>query len=934
MKINALQILHNKQSVNDKKELPNISQNYFQLNDENMKIASKAMTAIGRAQVSFQGKVFTKDDELQAIEYFKKGETYENIAKKMNRSVATIHKYISKQDNFKELEAERNKILDHEKNCVPAQINMEFIISSFVNGDSKASIAKKSGCSVKQLDKYLRTNSNFKELEAERNKNLQAKQQVIIDLYVKGKKRKDIAIAAECDLSTVTNTIKRQPNYEELLSKHLEANPKRVSLDVKQKMLVLYNEGYSYRQIGKILGLPKTTVFNVLNSMLELTRGKSNAQHNPVLIEDAIVNQFEKLYREGKVFREIEDEFNSKFSAQVIRNNLCKKDNWAEIKAEHNLNKKIVKRETLSSEEKDVVVDYYKNGHTMREIAENLGFTLYSVEMLLKSLDDIGDVRKEHIQNYRDRSSTSILSSKVIEEIIELRKAGKTYSQISQLTEISPCSARNKIVELDKNGEIEKSYYANKDAEKNRVITEIIEQYNQGCKVGDLCQKYGYSESTIQAIVRIKQDKTGCPEIAGRKYEEYSLNDLRDRVLRFYIEDKCSSSITGDFISYLAEKDDTFISNYKNTIIEFCRDLDKIETMSENTETFVNKSSSIQFFKALYESAISNNEKERLNDDFVFLCNEFNKISHSLDRYHLSEIKAQLESLMPKDVNQEEKIELMKDLIEEIKQKLEYPTRQNKNSINNLVTYHYYNNSTEDDDVEILSTIKEEYGKAFKLDNIQNQSNQEKFGQIINIAKAFKDGGVNLNPELANELRFIFPIFYNKAGAMNNGIKLLVELDDYFNSDDEQKYLLKNFGQFIDGRVFCDDILNVFMDKIYKYSYKNIGENKINIDLTDSVLKDKRWQALSNGDKEDFISAMENGVVVNDKASKNKLNIIKFEGKTAPSDYKIYALKIDSDWRILGYQDPNNSKNYIFDFIGKHSNLESYRKNFEKTHKF
>lgn len=934
MKINELQILYNKQSVNDKKKSPNVSKNYSQLNDEDMKIASKAITAIGRAQVSFQGKIFTNDDERQAIEYFKDGETYEEIAKKMHRNVATIHEHISRQDNYEELNAEHKKNLDQKKKSDFEQINSEILISSFINGASKESIAKKLGCSVRKLDKYLSTYPNFKELEAERNKSQQDKQQAIIDLYIKGEKRNDIAIAVGCNPSTVTMTIKRQPNYEELRAKHLEANPKRVSLEDKQKMLDLYNLDYSYRQIAKILGSSSSTVFNILNSMIELTRGKSNAQYNPVLIEDVIVNQFEKLYREGKVFREIEDEFKGKYSDRVIRNNLCKKDNWAEIKAEHNLNKKIVKRETLSSSEKTAVVNYYKNGYTMREIVKKLGCTLYSVEMLLKSLDDIDDVRQEHIRNYRDRSETKVLTSKKIEEIVELRKTGKTYSQISQLAKVPSCSARKKIAELDKNGEIEKEYSKNRTAEKNRVITEIIEQYNQDCEVGDLCQKYGYSESTIQAIIRIKQDKTGCPEIEGRKYEEYSSSDLKDRILRFFVEDKCTSFITEDFICYLVEKDAKFIDYYKNSIIEFCRDLDKIETMSANTEAFINKSSSILFFKALYEKTVIDNEKERLNDDFASLCNEFNNISHSLDKYHLSEIKAQLETLMPKDVNQKEKIILMKDLIDEINQKLEHPTRLNKNIINNLVIYHYYNNSTEDDDIEIFNSVKEKYGKTFNLDDIQNQSNQEKLGQIINITKTIDERGVNLNPELANELQFILPEFYGREGLKNNGIKLLVELDDYFNSNDEGKYLLKNFKPMIDGRVMCETILNVFMDKIYKYSYKNIGENKINIELADSVLKDKKWQSLSLVDKFAFISAMEDGVVVNDKASKGKFNIIKSAGKTSSGDYKIYELKIDSDWRIFGYQEPNESKNYVFDTIGKHSNLEAYRKNFEKTHKF
>ena len=107
--------------------------------------------------------------------------------------------------------------------------------------------------------------------------------------------------------------------------------------------------------------------------------------------------------------------------------------------------------------------------------------------------------------------------------------------------------------------------------------------------------------------------------------------------------------------------------------------------------------------------------------------------------------------------------------------------------------------------------------------------------------------------------------------------------------------------------------MKVFMDKIYSYTYENIGPEKISISLEESILKDTNWQKLQPKEQADFIKTMENGIIDRSSKSQGRYNIIKYENKIR--DYQIVELKINSKWRIFGYQDPENSKKFIFDNI-------------------
>ena len=188
-----------------------------------------------------------------------------------------------------------------------------------------------------------------------------------------------------------------------------------------------------------------------------------------------------------------------------------------------------------------------------------------------------------------------------------------------------------------------------------------------------------------------------------------------------------------------------------------------------------------------------------------------------LEQNHIS--TAYLEEILSNEINQEEAIIQINNLFKLIETKLERPSRKDKSDINNMIKYYYFSNSTEDNDILLYQNAVENYNKIYNqtlsIEDIESEpdSTKEKLGQIINILNILD--GEPINPELANEYQEFIKIFIGKSPLKNRALQALVALENYFNSDDEQIYLLKNFEPIAQECILDQEIMKVFMDKIY-----------------------------------------------------------------------------------------------------------------------
>ena len=161
----------------------------------------------------------------------------------------------------------------------------------------------------------------------------------------------------------------------------------------------------------------------------------------------------------------------------------------------------------------------------------------------------------------------------------------------------------------------------------------------------------------------------------------------------------------------------------------------------------------------------------------------------------LADTYSYFENLIPSDTDSIENINAFNNIIKDISSRLENPTKTNKNSVHNLVLYHYYALSSEDEACmrleNAITNYNKIYNKTLSLEEIEKEDNitKERIGQIINITNILD--GTAISTELANEYQEFIEIFKDKTQIKNRAIQSLVILENYFNSDNKDKYFKK-----------------------------------------------------------------------------------------------------------------------------------------------
>ena len=880
------------------------------------------------------------------IELYKAGYTFAEIANITGCNIAAIHKYLHSQEDWNEIHKINSQ--NSKRNVISEEEVKEFE-NQYVQGASIADIGQKFNHAHKTIKKHLEELPNWEEINKKHNEILNQTslnyKQEIINLFTQGKAIKEIAQELDRDQSTILMILRKLPNFKELKEIHDEAKIK----DLLKQTEELYNSGYSFAQIANLLDSSKSKIYRTLqlsknleeiqanhelnknNVKQEIVSNKTRTKHPKkqarILTNDTI-NKTLDLYAKGKIMKEIAAELNTDIN--TISKIINSAPNAEEIKNLHNEVLKIPS---------DNIIELYKKGYTIKEIKAKVGGTIYSINKCLCSHENIDEIKKEHYENFKAKN---IISPDIVEKIIHLRKQGKTFSQISNITNISSATARNYIKKLDTDNSIKKEYEKNRPIEQRRIINEIICAYEAGQDITNLYENYGFAKSTIESIIRIKQNKTTTIKSEQPQYENFSLSELEDRINTFYLtygeEEKYSELIktTDDennllsqllnIIEDIDKNNNTYIDENKEILITFCKDLDEIEKNPERIRDIIKSDN----FKAI--QPLCQNEDALLNT-LSAIHEKAGNIFNLLEKNHINTIY--LEEMIPNEINQKEDITLLNNLFELIETTLKTPSDKNKSFVNNIIKYHYFSNSTEDKDILLYENAIENYNliydKKLSRENTNNESEiiKEQLGQIIHWTNILEKEVSK--QDFTNETQEFVEIFIDKPPLKNKSIKALVTLENYFNSDIEQKYLLKNFEPIAKECILDQEIMKVFMDKIYSYSYNSVGEENIDIKLENAVLNDNIWQKLQPKEKADFIKTMENSIIERSAKSKGKYNVIKYEGKV--KDYQIVELKIDSKWRIFGYQDPKNSKNFIFDAIGEDGKgLDKYKKEFFKSH--
>lgn len=890
--------------------------------------------------------IITEETLAKIVELYKQGLSAKKIGEIVNCGETTVARCISKQSNKAELE------IEHKANSTIRTITKEEeknIAELYKQGKSLGEISKITNLGPERVLSNLKKQDNWEEIEKEhtKNKKLTVIRQELVDkmveLYKQGKSINEIANILGCGESSVSRHITKQENKDELIKSNKENSPQKeikeatiITPDRLNQIIELFKNGKSFKEISLEIGCNQTTVARKLRKLENWKElEKENIKNSPrTIITTDTVEKMVELFKQGKSANAIANILHC--NPTTVLDYIEKQPNKNKIKEEHAKNRT---QFSVNQEYIEKMIEMYKQGKSTNEIAKILGCSKTTVKNQIKKSKDLNEIKQEHIKNFNAKSKDRILVTKdIVEEMARLRKEGKSTRRIATILGCSKNAVINNLSKREDYSKIEKEYIKNKLNEKRKTLDDIVKEYTSGTSIEELSKKYDYTESTIKCIIDIKQRNTDYTETKEHQYDTYNIQELQGRIVEFYINNTIENEKLENIIDFIDSTNKYITEENKPVLISLCRDLDKIEQNPNDIEKTIQGSNSIPTI----EMWISKEKEE--DEAFERLHEKIGEMHITLQTNELFSAAELLESLIPTNKNETVKIKTITELIAIVEDKLNTnnSTNKDKNYINNLITFYDYNNKNNEESASAIKKAIKIYNidaeQEINIANITEEDNEikEKIGQILNISNILD--GQPLNQRLANEYKYFVDICRGKDAIKEKMVYTLAKLDNYFKQDNEDKYLYKNFEQLAKECILDQDIIKIFLEKIYKYTYKNIGNEHLNLELTNTVLEDNIWRKTLNAkEKSDFIKTLENGILDLNPRSKGRINVIKGEGKieSGGKKYQLVELKIDSQWRIFGYQDPNNGKNFIFDKIGRDDNgINNYKANFFKTHNF
>ncbi len=389
------------------------------------------------------------------IELYKNGMSAAAIGKELGCSASSVLYYISECNDYekiKKIHIQNNQT----KRFIPTPEFIEKAISEYRSGKQIYVIAKELECSATALNRYLKQQANYDEIEQEHIQNNQGvaivtedKVKQIVQLYREGMLCKDIAKKVGCADSTVSRYLKEQEDYDSLAVEHYSKSTRSrkgmrksvITAEMIDKMIKLYREGYPYDYIAKMLKISGTTVSKYIQGNerfeeIEQMHIKNNKSSLAILTDDKIM-LITLLYKQGKTTKQIASIVGC--SNVTVGKILRDSDYWNEIQEEHikNYNGPLA---ILTKEKIEQMEKLYREGKTSEQIAELLNCSFSAVMQHLKRHTEWKDIRNDFVENYSGKKIK--LSEGKRAKIKELSKQGKTADEIAEIIGISNSTVR------------------------------------------------------------------------------------------------------------------------------------------------------------------------------------------------------------------------------------------------------------------------------------------------------------------------------------------------------------------------------------------------------------------------------------------------------------------------------------------------------------
>jgi len=326
-------------------------------------------------------------------------------------------------------------------------------------------------------------------------------------LYGEGKTYREVGEVFGLTGESIQGALK---NAGKLESRFTKISPKRL-----EEYSKLYREGKTYKQIGEVFGLTGSSIHQALKTASKLeSRSLSEAKRK---IPPERIEEYLKLYREGKSYREVAEVFEL---------------NWHSIRSALKAAGKLESRSfKIPPERIEEYLSLYREGKSYREIGEVFGLTGVTIR---KTLKNAGKLESRSSAFFRK------ISPKRLEEYSKLYREGKTYEQIGEVFGLSGSSIHRALKTASK---LESRSLS--EAKRKKSVDLAVQKYSFGIinetelgihNVAGACKRRGVKSLSIKEAA-IKN--FGKPVLAAEYWRWYEAGYSATEISEMY---ECSVS--------------------------------------------------------------------------------------------------------------------------------------------------------------------------------------------------------------------------------------------------------------------------------------------------------------------------------------------------------------------------------------------------------
>ena len=224
--------------------------------------------------------------------------------------------------------------------------------------------------------------------------------------------------------------------------------------DKVQKFIKLHKEGKSYREIGEVFGMSFATASNYAKKLkaqgadIDLRgKGVRTGMQLLDLSDKDKVQQFIKLHKEGKSYKEISEVFGlSTATASNYAKKLKAQGADIDLRGQGG-----IKSLDLSDKQKvQKFIKFYNEGRSLREIAEAFEMSHGSVKRYINILEQSGEDIKQ--RDHSNQNSLDLLDKRKVRRFIKLYNEGYSLTQLGDAFGMSSGSVRNYVKRLKERG--------------------------------------------------------------------------------------------------------------------------------------------------------------------------------------------------------------------------------------------------------------------------------------------------------------------------------------------------------------------------------------------------------------------------------------------------------------------------------------------------